>query len=129
MNISVFGLGYVGCVTSAVLTKQGHNVIGVDINPIKIDQINEGKSPIVEDQVDVLIEDAVSKGSLRATQNISDALSNSSLSLVCVGTPSNTDGSTNLKYVEKLPKKLHNWLLEKKQDILLFFAQQFLQVL
>ena len=67
MKISVFGLGYVGVVTAACLAREGHKIIGVDVQPIKVDMINSGQSPIIEKHIDKLVFEAVSNGSLKAT--------------------------------------------------------------
>jgi GDP-mannose 6-dehydrogenase len=105
MKISVFGLGYVGCVSSACLSKEGHDVIGVDVNQTKVDIINEGKSPIVEKDLEDIIKDSVAcdrgNGRLRATIDSLEAIQNSDISLICVGTPSNFNGSLRLDIVKK----------------------------
>ncbi len=106
MKISVFGLGYVGCVSSACLAKEGHDVIGVDVNQVKVDIINDGKSPIVEKDLEEMIKSAVSgedkrNGHLRATTNSVEAVLDSDISLICVGTPSKHNGSLKLDIVKK----------------------------
>lgn len=100
MNIAVFGLGYVGCVSAACLSRLGHQVIGVDVNPEKVRMINAGKSTIVEEEIGDIVREAVDQGQLTATESTEDAISASQISLVCVGTPSNENGSLNLDYVE-----------------------------
>jgi GDP-mannose 6-dehydrogenase len=87
MNISVFGLGYVGCVTAACLARNGHSVIGVDVNPDKVDMINQGRAPIVEPGLAELIESTAADGRLRATTDGAYAVRETSLALICVGTP------------------------------------------
>ncbi|MBU0518781.1 nucleotide sugar dehydrogenase [bacterium] len=99
MNISVFGLGYVGCVSAACLADVGHQVIGVDVARDKVEMINAGKSTIVEDQIGDIVKNTVAAGRLRATDNTEEAISETEISLVCVGTPSNENGSLNLDYV------------------------------
>ena len=106
MNLSVFGLGYVGCVSAACFAKEGHKVVGVDPNPTKVGIINEGKSPIVEAGINELINEVVSEGRLRATTDPLDAVNNSEISLICVGTPSNTNGSLDLTYVKRVCQEL-----------------------
>lgn len=106
MNISVFGLGYVGCVSAACLAKVGHEVIGVDVSRVKVNLINEGKSPIVEKDIgeiiyDVVRSDKYSPGKLIATTDPEKAVQNTELSLICVGTPSNENGSLKLDYVRR----------------------------
>jgi GDP-mannose 6-dehydrogenase len=99
MNLSIFGLGYVGAVSAACFAEAGHQVIGVDVNSIKVNIINSGRSPVVEPGVDDLIKAAVAAKRLRATSDTADAIANSDLSLVCVGTPSQSNGSLNLDYI------------------------------
>ena len=106
MKISVFGLGYVGCVSAACLAKEGHEVIGVDINQVKIDLISQGKSPIVEQEIDQIIFDAVktdkySPGKLTLSTDSAMAVANTDVSIICVGTPSNENGSLKLEYVRR----------------------------
>ncbi|MCC6316296.1 MAG: UDP-glucose/GDP-mannose dehydrogenase family protein [Gemmatimonadaceae bacterium] len=101
-NISVFGLGYVGCVSAACFAKEGHHVIGVDVSQSKVDMINDGKATIVEHGIAELVSEMKAAGRLRATTSVSDAVKNSSISLVCVGTPSAPNGSLDLSYVERV---------------------------
>jgi GDP-mannose 6-dehydrogenase len=90
----------VGCVSAACFAKAGHDVIGVDLNQTKVDIINSGKSPIVEAGIDELIAAMVAAGRLRATTAAAEAIMNSDASLVCVGTPSNANGSLDLNHVK-----------------------------
>jgi GDP-mannose 6-dehydrogenase len=106
MNITVLGLGYVGCISAACLAQQGHQVIGVDVNPIKVDLINQGKSPIVERQVDEIISETVDANRLSATTDINMALTQSDVSLICVGTPSKENGSLDLKHIQNVCREL-----------------------
>jgi len=99
MRISVFGIGYVGVVSAACLAKDGHEVIAVDVDPGKIDAINSGNSPIVEDGIDDLVRQVVAAGKLTATSDTQFAVDNSDASFICVGTPSAPDGSVGLSYV------------------------------
>jgi len=102
MNISVFGLGYVGSVTAACLAKNGHFVIGIDIKQEKVEAINDGKSPVFEKGVDELISKVVADGNLKATISVKEAIKNTDISLICVGTPSNLDGSINLEHIKRV---------------------------
>lgn len=102
MRVSVIGLGYVGCVSAACLANDGHDVIGVDINPLKVGHINEGRTPIIEDKIGDLVRDAVARGKLRATTDVARAVAETDLSVVCVGTPSRANGSLELHYVERV---------------------------
>lgn len=102
-SISIFGLGYVGCVSAACLARAGHEVIGVDINPEKVRLINEeGQSPIIEPGLEQLIGDMVSQGSLRATTSCDDAISQSDLAFICVGTPGDPRGQLNLDALKRV---------------------------
>ena len=101
MKISVFGLGYVGCVSAACFARDGHEVIGVDVNSIKLDSINSGRSPIVEPGMDDLIRRAKAAGNLKATADATSAVRQSDISLVCVGTPSHPNGSLDLTYIKR----------------------------
>jgi len=102
MRISVFGLGYVGCVTAARLAEAGHVVTGVDINQDKVDMINRGASPIVEYGLQDLLCAVVGQERLRATDDVYEAVAASELALICVGTPSNVNGSLDLRYLERV---------------------------
>ncbi len=102
MKISVFGLGYVGTVTAGCLAALGHDVIGVDVNALKVEMINEGRSPVIEKDIDNLIKDGVRNGKLRAVSAAEEAALNSELSMVCVGTPSAGNGNLDLKFVERV---------------------------
>ncbi len=106
MKLSVFGIGYVGCVSAACFAKAGHDVIGVDLNPTKVEIINSGKSPIVETGIEELISETVSAGRLRATTAPAEAIMNSDVSLVCVGTPSNANGSLDLDHVKSVCEEI-----------------------
>jgi len=107
-------MGYVGCVSAACFAKEGHTVIGVDINPTKVDLINRGRSPIVEEGIDELVGQMVSAGRLRATADVAEAIAATEISLVCVGTPSHKNGSLNLDYVERVSEQIGAAL--KKKD-------------
>ena len=92
MKVSVFGLGYVGAVTSGCLATFGHSVVGVDYSEAKVALINQGKAPVIEKNLDKAICDAVGRGQLRATHDASEAILSTDLSLICVGTPSRRNG-------------------------------------
>lgn len=100
MRISVFGIGYVGAVSSVCLADLGHEVAGVDVSKAKVDQFNGGVAPIVEPQIGKLLATAVSHGRLRATVDAEEAVAASDLSLVCVGTPSGPNGAVSLNAVD-----------------------------
>src|SRR5918912_2454204 len=115
MKLSVFGLGYVGCVSAACFAKEGHEVWGVDVNPTKVEIINSGRSPIVETGVDDLINEMVKAERLRATTDSAEAVRNSELSLICVGTPSHQNGSLDLTYVKRVCQEI-GAALERKRE-------------
>jgi GDP-mannose 6-dehydrogenase len=106
MKISIFGLGYVGAVTAGCLAEQGHEVIGVDVHPQKVDDFNRGQAPIVEPGLDALLWQASGKGLLRATTKSGEAIAGSDVSLVCVGTPSRHNGALDLSHVEQVTKEI-----------------------
>jgi GDP-mannose 6-dehydrogenase len=106
MKISIFGLGYVGVVSAACLAKNGHNIIGVDVEQTKVDLINSGKTPIIEEHIAELVENAAQAGKLRATKNTSEAIMNSELSFICVGTPSQQNGDLDLKYINRVCERI-----------------------
>lgn len=100
MKIAVFGMGYVGTVSSACFANMGHCVAGVDINPTKVEMINQGKNPIVETGLNELISKTVTNGQFRATTHAAEALAGAQVSLVCVGTPDKGNGSPLLSAVQ-----------------------------
>ncbi|HYE66071.1 MAG TPA: nucleotide sugar dehydrogenase, partial [Pyrinomonadaceae bacterium] len=115
MKLSIFGLGYVGCVSAACFAREGHEVIGVDLNSVKVEIINGGQSPIVEAGVGELIGEMVKAKRLRATTDSSEAIHNSEMSLVCVGTPSQANGSLDLTYVKRVCKEIGAALETKRE--------------
>src|SRR5688572_5501140 len=115
MRLSVFGLGYVGCVSSACFSEQGHEVVGVDTNSLKVQIINEGRSPVVEPGVEDLIGRAVKDKRLRATTDPLDAVEHTDVSLVCVGTPGRSNGCLDLAYVKGACKQIGAALEAKRR--------------
>jgi len=114
MKISIFGMGYVGCVSGACLASLENEVIGVEPNPVKVDLINRGKSPIVETGVDALIATSLKNGKFRATADWKQAVLDSDLAFVCVGTPSNANGSINTHFLQRVCEQIGQALREKK---------------
>jgi GDP-mannose 6-dehydrogenase len=102
VNVTLFGLGYVGSVTATCLAARGHEVVGVDTDAGKVAVLAAGKSPVVEPGLDELAAEAIRTGRLHATTSIAEGLADSDLSLVCVGTPSGPGGGTDLGYVRKV---------------------------
>lgn len=113
MRISVFGLGYVGAVSCGCLPELGHEVIGVDTNPLKVSMINDGQSPVVEEGINELIAKAVAAGKLRATHDVEDAVLHSDVSLISVATPSNPNYTPNLNAVDAVIRSIGATLRKK----------------
>ena len=114
MNVSVFGLGYVGSVSAAAFAADGHTVVGVDVNPDKVATLNDGRSPIVENGLEELIRGNTANGRLRATTSTADAVSGTDASLVCVGTPSRRNGSLDLTYLQRVCEQIGDALKGKE---------------
>lgn len=113
MKISIFGMGYVGAVAAGCHANDGHEVIGVDVDKTKVDLINKGQTPIIEQDIGDIIKNTVAAGRLSATTDMREAIRNSDISLVCVGTPSNTNGSLNLSYVRQVCREIGSELAVK----------------
>jgi GDP-mannose 6-dehydrogenase len=105
-RVAVFGIGYVGAVTAACLSQDGHSVIGVDIDPTKVGELNSGVSPVSETGLDEILRAQIATGRLRATTSVSEAIGESEIALVAVGTPSATDGSVNADGVERVVRAI-----------------------
>ena len=106
MKISVLGLGYVGTVSASCLAQDGHDVVGVDPEPAKVDLINAGRTPIIEKDVGQIIDRQVAAGRLSATMDVDAAVQRSDLILVCVGTPSRANGDIDVKYVQRVCEQI-----------------------
>lgn len=106
MKIAIFGLGYVGSVSAACLAAAGHDVIGVELEPQKLALIRQGRSPVTEPGLDELMAHAVAAGQLRVTDNTGDAVRDSQVSLVCVGTPSRRNGSLETAFLERVIQQI-----------------------
>jgi GDP-mannose 6-dehydrogenase len=113
LRISIFGLGYVGAVSAGCLANEGHEVIGVDPLRTKVDMINSGRSPIIEDEIGDIISSNVRAGRLRATENVAEATCGSELSFVCVGTPSQANGNLDLRYIRRVCEQIGRTLKDK----------------
>ncbi|MGC2542550.1 MAG: nucleotide sugar dehydrogenase, partial [Candidatus Sulfotelmatobacter sp.] len=114
-SVSVFGLGYVGTVTAACLAHKGHNVIGVDLNLSKVEALHTGHSPVVEPRVEGLIAEGHATGRLSATANSEDAVLNSEISFLCVGTPSLRNGKLDLGHIEPVCRNIGQILKKKNR--------------
>ena len=106
MRISVFGLGYVGCVSAACLAARGHDVLGVDVSPAKVEMVGRGQAPVVEERIGDLTADMVAAGALRAGTDAAAAVAATEVSLVCVGTPSAPNGSLSTTYLERVAEQI-----------------------
>lgn len=106
MRISVFGLGYVGCVSAACLARAGHEVIGVDVNAEKVSMINAAVPPVVEPGLKELLTDVVKVGRLRATSSGADAVGNTDVALICVGTPSRANGQLSVDALVRVAEEI-----------------------
>ncbi|KJS52722.1 GDP-mannose dehydrogenase [Streptomyces rubellomurinus subsp. indigoferus] len=113
MRVSVLGLGYVGCVSAACLASLGHEVIGVDVNQVKVDLVNDGRAPVVEERIGELTAEVVRAGRLRATADVREAVQGSEVSLVCVGTPSEANGRLCTTYLERVTEQIGAAAAEK----------------
>ena len=113
MNISIFGLGYVGCVGAACLAKLGHRVVGVDVNENKVRLINEGKPTIIEEGIAELCAEAHEKGLMSATTDVREAVHGTDVSFIVVGTPSSKEGHLNLNYIYKVAEQIGAALSDK----------------
>jgi GDP-mannose 6-dehydrogenase len=113
LRISIFGLGYVGTVSAGCLADDGHEVVGVDPLPTKVDLINRGQSPIIETDIGEIIAATVKAGRLRATSDPVEAIRETELSFVCVGTPSQANGNLDLRYIRRICEQIGEVLKSK----------------
>ncbi len=115
MRVSVFGLGYVGCVTAAGLARGGHDVWGIDVDAEKAAMVAAGQSPIVEPGLPELIAAMVASGKLHATADVEEAISHSDVALVCVGTPSCANGQLNTNALERVSEQIGEVLSRQRR--------------
>lgn len=106
MKVAILGLGYVGCTAAGCITRQGHQVIGIDVSEGKVAAINAGQSPVREPGLDDLIAEAVAQGRLRATRDIGNELDDCDIAIVCVGTPSGVDGAHNMSFIAQVTRAI-----------------------
>ena len=114
MKISIFGVGYVGAVSSGCLVSLGHEVTAMDVSADKVGLINRGISPIVEAEIDTLIADGVGRGRLRATGDVAEAVAGSDVSFISVGTPSAANGSVSMVAVNHVVRDIGTALRHKR---------------
>ena len=106
MKISVFGLGYVGTICAACLAQRGHSIVGVDKAETKVSLVNAGQSPVVERDIDNLVKSAKQSGRLTATTDAWIAVAATDISMICVGTPSQPNGSLSLDAIRKVVEEI-----------------------
>jgi GDP-mannose 6-dehydrogenase len=126
MRVSIFGLGYVGCVSAACLAADGHDVLGVDINEGKVALLNDGHSPIVEPGLQTLIAEQHKLGRLRATAQSDNAVMATDLSFVCIQTPSAANGSLDLRFVLRVSEEIGAALRRKATPHVVVFRSTML---
>jgi len=112
-SLSLFGLGYVGSVTAACLASKGNRVLGVDVNPAKVAIINAGKSPVLEKGLNELVEESHKACRLYATESAQEAVLQTEVSFICVGTPSQSNGKLDLAHVEQVCRDIGQALRRK----------------
>jgi GDP-mannose 6-dehydrogenase len=115
MRVSIFGLGYVGAVSAACLVRDGHDIVGVDIDERKLELLRSGRAPIVEEGIQQLTQEAISSGRLTVTSDAGYAVANSDVSFVCVGTPSLANGSQDQRAILKVAQHVGNGLRDINQ--------------
>lgn len=113
MRVSIFGLGYVGTVSAGCLAQDGHDVVGVDPVQEKVDLINNGHAPIIEAEIGDIVAATVRAGKLNAVQNPAQAIHNTDLSFICVGTPSQANGNLDLRYIRRICEQIGDALRAK----------------
>jgi GDP-mannose 6-dehydrogenase len=114
VKISVFGLGYVGCVSGACFAELGHQVIGVDVNGLKVEMINKGRAPVIEAGLQELMTKVTSSGQFVATSDTQQAIADTEIAFVCVGTPSSRNGSLSLDVVRRVAEQIGKAIALKK---------------
>jgi len=113
MKVSILGLGYVGTVLAGCLANDGHEIIGVDPVQTKVNLINNGQSPIIEAEISEIIASSAQAGRLRATDDVAQAIRETQLSFVCVGTPSLPNGNLDLRYIKRVSEQIGRALKDK----------------
>jgi GDP-mannose 6-dehydrogenase len=115
-RVAVLGLGYVGCVTAACLAKDGHSILGVDVQPAKVSAISEGKAPLSEPGLSELIQQQVELGRLRATTDVAAAVRDTDIAIICVGTPTGPDDGQDLRALAGVCRQLGSALREHPRE-------------
>ena len=120
MKIGVFGLGYVGIVNIACLSKLGHTVYCTDVKKQKIQFVKEGKSPILEPEVDELINEGIKNGKIIPSDNVQEIVSESEIIIICVGTPSKADGEVNLDYLNNVSLEISQYITSNSHKYIVY---------
>lgn len=115
MKVAIFGMGYVGLTAAGCLSKQGHAIIGFDVNETKVREINAGRTPIAEPGLDALIAEAAAAGRLEVHTEIGNQLDGCDMAIVCVGTPSAPDGSHNMTYIAEVSRQIARSLSRQRE--------------
>lgn len=113
-NVSVFGLGYVGLCTAVSFAQKGIKTIGVDVDVERVDMINGGKAPIFEQGLEAALRSSISQGAFHCITDPREAVIDSGISFIAVGTPSRADGSIDLQYIESVSEAIGEALKEKR---------------
>lgn len=114
-RVGVYGLGYVGCVSAACLASRGHRVVGVDVNPDKVESVRQGRSPVVEEKIGELTAEVVTAGMLTVTSDAYATVLRTDISLICVGTPSAPGGGLSTRFLEQVSTEIGAALADKDQ--------------
>jgi GDP-mannose 6-dehydrogenase len=125
-HVSIFGLGYVGAVTAGCLAELGHHIVGADVQQAKVDAFKAGVSPIIEPELEALLQHAQREGRLDATTDATAAVTATQISIVCVGTPSQAAGRLNLDFVKKVSAQIAAAIREKQQPHTILFRSTML---
>jgi GDP-mannose 6-dehydrogenase len=119
MKVAVFGLGYVGSVMTGCLAQAGHDVIGVDLQRSRVDQVREGGCPVIEPGVPEAIATGVAEGRVTATTDAAQAVREAEISFICVGTPSAADGSLDVSRVEAVCRRIGEVLTDRLHHVVI----------
>ncbi len=114
MNLAVVGTGYVGLVTAACFAEMGNDVICIDINPVIIENLNQGKIHIHEPGLEPLVKRNAAEGRLQFTTDLNEAIANALFIFNCVGTPPREDGSCGLSFVHSVAGQIGDLIAEYK---------------
>tara|TARA_R110002051_G_scaffold146786_2_gene219590 strand:+ start:74511 stop:75803 length:1293 start_codon:yes stop_codon:yes gene_type:complete len=118
MDIVILGIGYVGFTAACCIASEGHTVTGIDVNPDKVSAIRAGVPPIVEPKIKEMMTGALESGHLKVATAIGDTLKDADVAIVCVGTPSGTDGSHNMNYIADVTQQIADALPDGREKIL-----------